>query len=321
MAISNLFKEQHKKPAQSGDDGAQTAGKNRFNVADFASKMNANGGFLKPAFFLVEITAPKGMSKGVGRISDRLLFLCHGGATPGRAIVTSPEKPFGQGYTMKMPYDSEVTDLNLRFYVDGKGDAIEFFENWMRLISPLPTGMGKAEFGGFSGEIGYRTEYTTTIKISMWNPASPGESMITYTLEGAYPIGLNEMNLDWSANGEVMVLSIPFTYNAYSVEFGHFVGNEKPKKAGKKPKDKGFDQLNALAESLRAGAANITSKINTAEEKAKSALLGNAFIGGALNLLDAAHSARDAIDKLRGLDDALRGGIQAGIPRFPKFGF
>ena len=87
-----------------------------FSIEEF--KSSTQHGFLKPSNFLVYIATPQCIlnlkdSEAIDRAN--LIYLTAAASLPGIQILTTETKIYGQGPTVKMPYDIGVTDITLKF--------------------------------------------------------------------------------------------------------------------------------------------------------------------------------------------------------------
>ena len=119
-----------------------------FSIEEF--KSSTQHGFLKPSNFLVHIATPQ----CIQRVQDNealdipnLIYLTAAASLPGMQILTTENKIYGQGPTVKMPYDIGVTDITLKFYVDAGSKSMVYFYNWLRNVVNLSHRQDEARQG------------------------------------------------------------------------------------------------------------------------------------------------------------------------------
>jgi hypothetical protein len=155
----------------------------------------------RPSRFEVDI-----MSKNYGGIRAADLRLrCETAELPSRTYATAEQK-FGSNPVEKFPYQVQFNDLNLTFIVSDDMSPKYFFDAWMEDVVPsfkynpnYKYGDDEDIFGGYTGSI-IITQFDVT--------DSP-----TYKIEliDAYPITVNQLDLDWSTEGHHK-LTVVFAY-------------------------------------------------------------------------------------------------------------
>ena len=188
-----------------------------FSIEEF--KSSTQHGFLKPSNFLVHIATPQ----CIQRVQDNealdipnLIYLTAAASLPGMQILTTENKIYGQGPTVKMPYDIGVTDITLKFYVDAGSKSMVYFYNWLRNVVNLSHRQDEARQGAFSNQVSYRKDYETNINILLYGNRMRGNdtddyegSTTIFTLYDAYPISIVEPQLDWQSGNEIMTNRVP----------------------------------------------------------------------------------------------------------------
>jgi len=121
---------------------------------------------------------------------------CEIAQLPGRHLSTIEQKTYGP--FEKFPYHTTYTDIDLTFIVDGNMVEKYFFDSWIDYINPT---------NDFN--IAYKGDYITDILISQYDITNQLSYQVK--LVDAYPIGINQMDLDWSNDG-YHKLSVTFAY-------------------------------------------------------------------------------------------------------------
>jgi hypothetical protein len=151
----------------------------------------------RPNRFDVIITIPTSLDPG--GTASLLAYRCENAQLPGRTFSTAEQKTYGP--IEKFPYLTGYTDLDLTFIVSD--DMVEkyIFDAWLESINPTAT-------NNFS----YKSDYSTTITVNQYNL----QNELTYSADfiEAYPISINQMDLDWSTDG-YHKLTVTFAYTRW----------------------------------------------------------------------------------------------------------
>jgi hypothetical protein len=130
--------------------------------------------------------------------STRTLQLrCESAQLPGKTFATTEQK-FGSAPVEKFPYMTTYNDIDLTFIVDDDMQQKILFDGWMNYVSPV-----------YNYNLRYKSDYSTAITINQYDVAN--ELSYSVNLYDAYPIAMNQMDLDWSNEG-VHKLVVTFAY-------------------------------------------------------------------------------------------------------------
>jgi hypothetical protein len=150
----------------------------------------------KPSRFEVTIG-----SKSYNDISPNDLILrCETAELPSRTYATAEQK-FGSNPVEKYPYQVQFNDLNLTFIVDDDMLVKYFFDAWLESVIPSS-----------NYNPNYKNTYACTINIRQYN--NYNELSYSVDLFEAYPISVNQLDLDWSAEGHHK-LTVVFAYTSW----------------------------------------------------------------------------------------------------------
>ena len=129
-------------------------------------------------------------------IAERLTFRCENANLPGRTLNTTDQKIYN--IVEKFPNQTSYQDMDLTFIVSGDMSEKQFFDAWMELINPSTNYNFK-----------YKSDYATSVTINQYDV----NNNLTYSIElvDAFPIAINQMDLDWSNDG-VHKLTVVFAY-------------------------------------------------------------------------------------------------------------
>ena len=150
----------------------------------------------RPNRFDVILNAPAGILAAGSSNRERFTFRCESAELPGRSLMTHDQKTYGP--IEKYPYMNTYTDIDMTFIVDDDMSQKVFFDAWMNYINPL-----------YNNNMRYKGDYSTVITVNQYDVTNN----ISYSvnLYDAYPISMNQMDLDWSADG-YHKLNVTFAY-------------------------------------------------------------------------------------------------------------
>lgn len=172
------------------------------SIADFKASFKTD--LARPNRFDVLIPIPLGISYYVG--TSRFLQLrCENAELPGRNISTTSMKVYN--IEEKFPYQTTYNDINLTFIVGDDMREKKLFDAWLEWINP-----------SLNYNLKYKTDYAVSLRINQYDLSNK----LSYSIDllDAYPIAVNQMDLDWSNDG-VHKLTVTFAYTYwknYSIE-------------------------------------------------------------------------------------------------------
>ena len=166
-------------------------------IADFKSSFTTD--LARPNRFDVRIPVPLVLFGTPYVSSENLSYRCEIAQLPGRTFETTERKTYGP--IQKIPHLTSFTDIDLTFLVDDDMKQKYMFDSWLEQINPLNT-----------NNYGYRNEYSTTITINQYDV----ENKLSYSVDllEAFPISVNQMDLDWSNDG-LHKLSVTFAFTKW----------------------------------------------------------------------------------------------------------
>lgn len=126
-----------------------------------------------------------------------LTYRCENANLPGRTLSTLEQK-IGSNPVEKYPYLSTFNDIDLTFIVDDDMQQKLFFDAWLNYINPQ-----------YNYNFRYKSDYATSITINQYDLTNN----LTYSVDliDAYPISMNQMDLDWSGDS-IHKLHVTFAY-------------------------------------------------------------------------------------------------------------
>lgn len=166
------------------------------SIADFKASFSKE--LARPSKFDVNIPVPLGMIPYRGT-SRMLTMRCENAELPGRTIATTSMKIYG--VEEKFPYMSSYNDLSLTFIVSDDMKEKLFFDAWLNWINP-----------NISYNLKYKQEYSVALRINQYDV----QNKVSYSVDlvDAYPIAVNGLDLNWSAEG-YHKLTVTFAYTSW----------------------------------------------------------------------------------------------------------
>lgn len=167
------------------------------SISDFKSSFSKD--VARTSRFDVNIATPLVLIPYVSTAKN-LTYRCDSAQLPGRTFATAEQK-IGSNPVEKYPYLTTYNDIDLTFILTDDMNEKVFFDNWMELINP-----------SYSFNYQYKSEYATVITINQYDVTNT----LTYQVDlfDAYPISINQLDLDWSSEG-FHKLSVTFAYTRW----------------------------------------------------------------------------------------------------------
>jgi len=156
--------------------------------------------FARASRFDVSIVPPTGLSSTLNNYSSidprTLQLRCEISQLPGKHLSIIEQKTYGP--YQKFPYHTTYNDIDMTFIVDG--DMVEkvFFDYWMDYINSI---------GNY--DTAYKSDYRSNIRINQYDVTNTNTYSVT--LVDAFPINVNQLDLDWSSDGHHK-LTVTFAY-------------------------------------------------------------------------------------------------------------
>lgn len=164
-------------------------------INDFKSSFTTD--VARPSRFDVDIAAPLVLIPYL-KVAKNLTYRCEMTQLPGRTFATT-EQRIGSNPIEKYPYLTTYNDIDMAFVVTDSMQEKIFFDTWLELINPS---------SNFNYQ--YKSNYATTININQYDVAN--KLSYSVTLFDAYPISVNQLDLDWSSDGyHKLMVTFAFT--------------------------------------------------------------------------------------------------------------
>lgn len=165
------------------------------SISDFKSSFRTD--LARPSRFDVLIPVPV-ILFGMPLVTSRsLLYRCETAVLPGRTFEMHEQKTYGP--IEKYPHLTSYTDIDLTFLVDDDMKQKYMFDAWFDFINPY-----------LNNDYAYKEEYATTITINQYDVVN----RLSYSVDlfDAFPISVNQLDLDWGNTDGLHKLSVTFAY-------------------------------------------------------------------------------------------------------------
>ena len=165
------------------------------SISDFKSSFRTD--VARNNKFDVNINIPLVMIPYISSAKS-LTYRCENANLPGRTFATTEQKTYGP--IEKYPYLTTYNDIDLTFIVDDDMSQKIFFDGWMNYINPQ-----------YNNNLRYKGDYATILTINQYDVTN--QLSYSVNLYDAYPISINQLDLDWSGDGHhKLVVTFAYTY-------------------------------------------------------------------------------------------------------------
>lgn len=154
------------------------------------------GDLARPSRFDVEIGVPLKLVSYLNT-AQRLTLRCENAELPSRTLATTDRKIYGP--TEKHPYLTTYNESTFTFIVSDDMLEKKLFDAWMDLINPRST-----------FDIAYKKDYTTNITVNQYDLQN--KKTYSVSLNEAFPLSVNQLDLDWGNETAYHKLSVVFCY-------------------------------------------------------------------------------------------------------------
>lgn len=153
----------------------------------------------RPARFDVQIPIPLKLVAYLN-IARRLSFRCENAELPSVTLATTERKIYGP--TEKHPYLKTYNQSTFNFIVSDDMSEKKFFDAWIELIIPKTT-----------HDINYKSDYVVPITVNQYDL----QNRVSYSVNliDAFPISINQLDLDWSNESSHHKLAVTFAYHTW----------------------------------------------------------------------------------------------------------
>jgi hypothetical protein len=170
------------------------------NISEFKSSFVKDPA--RASRFEVLFSVPTGVSAGM----QDLRYRCEIAQLPGRNFSTMEQKTYGP--IEKFPYWTNYNDVDMTFIVDDTMLIKNSFDQWMDAINPSVSVDGEG-YNNRNFNFNYKSDYAVDIEIYQYDLY--GNVSYQVTLIDAFPINMNQLDLDWSSDS-IHKLTVTFAY-------------------------------------------------------------------------------------------------------------
>lgn len=198
-----------------------------FNINNFRSHLDKRGTLLTNKFD-VEFQVP-GVLQNVqatrySDIYETLNYRAEQIRLPGVSLDPFQVSRYGLGPSIKFPASVNFTDISITFTEDRNVTLWKFHNDWIARIFDYTGNNSAGPTGSYT--LQYRKNYVIDIFINVYNndPATLikssaiPEPTITVVLKEAYPLSINDINLDWSQNSTLFKPTITYNFKSWYIQ-------------------------------------------------------------------------------------------------------
>lgn len=167
-------------------------------IDDFKARLV--GGGARPNLFKVTINNP-GVPSGVP--AELTSFMCKGAALPA-SVVAQIDVPF-RGRQLKVAGDRTFENWTITVFNESTFAIRDAFERWMNSINAHAAGTAVSS---------NPADYQAQLVIDQLDRS--GASLKTYVIEGAFPVNLGAIELDYSTNDTIEEFTCEFAYQYWT---------------------------------------------------------------------------------------------------------
>jgi hypothetical protein len=163
-------------------------------ISNFLSSFK--GDIARPSRFDVEIPVPLKLVS-YRNTGQRLTLRCENAELPSRTFATAERKIYGP--TELHPYLTNYNQSTFTFIVSEDMLEKKLFDAWMDLINPRST-----------FNLAYKKDYITDITVNQYDLQN--NKTYSVSLNEAFPLSVNQLDLDWGNETSYHKLSVVFAY-------------------------------------------------------------------------------------------------------------
>jgi hypothetical protein len=189
-----------------------------FNINNFQSNISQYG-VLQTNKFIVAFTSPTCMQGTSGNTpaidTERLVQVrAESVKIPGITLVQSDVNRYGPGPLQKMPFNAQFTPNGITFISDRNGEIYKYFYKWMTSIFDF-SGTASQTNVGASYATEYKDNYTTDLHVYIYD--NSGNQVKDIVMYKAYPESMNEINLGWNDNNQLMKITVSMSFRDWAM--------------------------------------------------------------------------------------------------------
>lgn len=190
-----------------------------FSVNDMMASINGRNGLAKSSKFMAYFRQiPAGIATD-GEKRD-LSFLCDAVQVPGMAFQSDDIRNAGYGNIEKRPYATIFNDITLNFFCDNDGVVVDFMHRWLQAVNNFNDKSApdsRSNQGLPPNTFAYPKDYFGTIDlVHYFDEDEDKQEVFNITIQEAYPIGMQDITLDWNATDTLTKVAVTFTYTYWT---------------------------------------------------------------------------------------------------------
>lgn len=216
-----------------GGSGSTGPRDTQLDINKFKSETSKLDGFAKPNLFMLRITPTTGFWAGadMGGNYGSLVYFCESVNMPGINIIPADIANQGYGILDRRPVGAVVPEVAATFLIDGKGQNLKFFQDWMNNVVKFSkpegndTGIEEGNPGAKTevnfSEVRYRGNYLCTIEIFMYSPTGQGDGggqIVKWTGKECWPFTMGDVALAWGQNDDLARVTVAFQVRSWHTE-------------------------------------------------------------------------------------------------------
>lgn len=172
-----------------------------FNITEFKSSVVSTE-LMRSHSYEVYVTPPVGGAQVIRLRTESV-------STPGASFMSvDGYRPYGYGKTYTLPYASNLQEITMTHMVDAKSEIIQLFYDWTNLIVDYGS---NRQFHAY-----YHDTYAVPMQIVLYD--LKGVKRKTYNISQAFPISVDQGQLSWASNDEILKLNVTYKFSEYTVE-------------------------------------------------------------------------------------------------------
>lgn len=154
----------------------------------------------RPSRFDVKINIPLDLTNIID--ARTLALRCENAVLPGRTLNTTDLKIYGP--QEKIPYQSSYEDVTFTFIVTGNMLEKVLFNTWIEKINPSD-----------NWNFEFKDKYVADISVTQYDISD--NEIHTVNLIEAFPVSVNQLDLDWSNDNTYHKLNVTFAYRYWEI--------------------------------------------------------------------------------------------------------
>lgn len=196
-----------------------------FNLDNFKANIQQSG-YIQTNKFKVIVPIPPSIRGLVGgttssqKVSELLTFRAEQIKAPGITLNMDQVYRYGIGTQQNMPFSASYTDNVISFISDGRGLIWNFWYLWIRSIFGFAGNDNSGATGLFNSmpnyQVEYKDQYSMEMTIEIYD--NFGRVVQRINMYDAYPTSINDTQLGWGDNNNLLRVTVGFTFKEFTIE-------------------------------------------------------------------------------------------------------